>query len=370
METYDVVIIGAGPAGSSLGYMLQSNGISVCLIDKATFPRTKLCGGLLTQKTIALYEKIYNDNFSCYTHKTSKVSLYDKYDLLSSVETNTPFCFVDREKFDFLLVKKYIEQRGLLYEGSKITDINLEQRTIKLSNGKSIKYSILVGADGALSSVRSFILPEFKSNAICIDAKLPYSMQKDEIHIYFSLCKQGYAWIFPNNIGIGGPIKKGDNLSKRFDEFASTISNSTVLNKKGAPICFGKYVKKPGQNNVILIGEAAGLVDPLTGEGIYFALLSSKMAFKAISETSGANFENACNIYNKNIRPVHSIIDDALFFKKWFLRSYFLKLIKGRANIVKYVCENILSNYNVSYRKFPFTYYKLRKERLKHGNLR
>lgn len=365
METYDVVIVGAGPAGSSLAYLLQKDGISVCLLDKSSFPRTKLCGGLLTEKTVSLYSKIYNEEFDQYTSITSKVNLYDKLNLLSSVETNAKFFFVDRENFDFLLVNKYLHTSGIMHQNTKIMDVDFESRVISLQTGKKIRYSVLVGADGALSKIRSLMIPSFKPNALCVEVKLPLDMQKNEISIFFSTYKQGYGWVFPSNIGIGGPIDKSTNMVKCFDEFATTLNCSSNLKKKGAPICFGQYLKKPGQNHVIFIGDAAGLTDPLTGEGIYFAFLSATMAFEAIHDSKGMNYNNACSMYNQKVKYIHTIIDDALFFKKWFLHSFFLKMLRGKTNIIKYVCENLLSNYNISYRKFPLTYCNVRRERKK-----
>ena len=108
MDKYDVIIIGAGPAGSTAGYLLSKFGLRVLLIDKSNFPRQKLCGGLLTFKTYELIKRIFTlssndfDKLINFSSKTFK--LYYKDNLLLDGESDKPFYFVERDKYDLFFV--------------------------------------------------------------------------------------------------------------------------------------------------------------------------------------------------------------------------------------------------------------------------
>jgi flavin-dependent dehydrogenase len=116
---------------------------------------------------------------------------------------------------------------------------------------------------------------------------------------------------------------------------------------------------------MLLIGDAAGFVDSITGEGIYFAILSAKFAYESILES----FQNKSQLsenYLNRIKWIQDKIKDANLFNYLYFndytKSFLIKLIKGRKTVIKYICDNILSNYNISYIRFPFHYLKIRKQ--------
>lgn len=370
-KEYDIVIVGGGPAGVSLGFLLQKAGICNCIIDKQIFPREKLCGGLLTEKTFLLLKNIYgNLEFPC-EKITSSVNLFMGTHKLSGVITNSKFYLVERQKFDNYLLDQYKAYGGMIFEGTSIKKITQKDKHLILENGIEIKYNVLIGADGANSQIRKLIAPTYRPDALCLESTYISDFVDNDINIYFSTIQNGYGWCFPKNkyytIGIGGAVNQKTDIKELFIKFSQSINKPIETNNiKGAMVPFGKYVKKPCQNNVLLIGDAAGLVDPITGEGIFFALQSSVYAYNSICEYYNKN-KPLYKSYKKSLKKIHSIIDDANCFKKIFfnnsMQSIFLNMIQGRTNITKYFCDNILANYKISYMQFPFIYFYVRSKR-------
>ena len=368
----DVLVVGGGPAGSSLGYMLQQNNIRSCIVEKQAFPRAKLCGGLLTEKTVELINKTYDQmDFPC-ERITSNLNLHIGTHCFSSITADSKFYLVERMAFDNWLIKKYKEAGGLLFENASITSIDLHEKIAVIGEGSEIRFKILVGADGANSKIRKYLDKKYHPNALCLEYDLPGSPTNDSINIYFSAIRSGYGWCFPKQnhttVGIGGAIEANRDMKTLFRSFAKSIGKEAEESKiKGALIPFGKYVKNPCGNNIILIGDAAGFVDPITGEGIYFAIYSAKCAFEAVNSYlhQGTELDSA---YLEKIRYIQKRIDDgnrfsrSIFFRD-LTRPFFINLIDGRKNISRYVCDHLIAHYNVSYSHLVIEYYRVRRQR-------
>lgn len=368
VKKYDVVIVGGGPAGTALGFLLQKVGICNCIIDKQVFPREKLCGGLLTEKTLLLLKEIYGTTQFPYERITSSVNLFIGTHKLSSVITNSTFCLIDRINFDNYLLEQYKMRGGVTFEGTRIQKINPKNNHLILDNGTELTYHILVGADGANSQIRQLIDSAYRPEALCIESNYASENITNDIDVFFATLRNGYGWCFPKSnyytIGIGGLIKQNKNIRESFISFSKNIKKPIEdHNLKGAMVPFGKYVRKPCNNNIILIGDAAGLVDPITGEGIYFALKSSMCAYNSICKCICDKMP-LDKSYQKAVKDIHLLIDNANLFKKIFFNEFmqkvFLKRLEGRTNITKYFCDNILANYKISYMQFPFKYMKVR----------
>jgi len=369
MEKYDVVIIGGGPAGASLGYILKSNNISCCIIEKSLFPRRKLCGGLVTNKTALLYKKIFREELSNYKMKTNNVSMYYKYKQLTTVKTEVPFYLVDRESFDYDLINKYKSIGGILFEKTTVKSVNEKESIINLSTGTAIEYKYLVGADGANSFTRKYVDKNYKPNGFCVEINEPIKSINDELQLHLGILNSGYGWIFPKNdiltVGYGGILSKNKQLTQNFDIYLENVGIKRTQRIMGAYIPYGKYVKVPYKNNIFLTGDAAGLVDPISGEGLYFAMLSAKVLADSIMEYSDINI--ITTNYMKEIRSMQLIIDDSRkmsnrFFKPWFLR-FAATMLKKHPNVVKFACDNCFSVYNIPFKKFTSVYLEERKKR-------
>lgn len=372
MLSFDVLIVGGGPSGSSLGYLLQKAGLKSCIVDKATFPRKKLCGGLLTKKTYDLISEIFDDTLFPCERITNRVSLFLGTQKLSSVHTDSSFYLVDRTDFDYYFLKKYLDCEGTVFEERTIKCLDIGANSALLSSGEKIEYKVLIGADGANSQVRKHIDSNYRPNAMCLEFDSYAREVNDEIKVFFSAIRSGYGWCFPKKdrytVGIGGVIKENKNIKRAFKEFCQNIGIiDKDKNTSGALIPFGKFVKSPGIKNILLIGDAAGFVDPITGEGLYFAFLSAKYASEAIVSFFSEN--DLCQLYLSSVKHIQKIITGANRFNLLFFnesaKPFFLKMVKGKTHIVKYFCENLLSEYNMTYMGFVTKYLKARHERKK-----
>ena len=327
---FDVTIIGGGPAGIALGIMLVEENYNVCVVDKAVFPRDKLCGGLLTKKTVSLLSNILKipNVLSGVQHQSIDHIhvIANGWDTFYRKRKN-PYAIVNRVDFDSFLVDYYKSLGGIIWEGTKIEEIRTEARFITLSNKTVISYDFLVGADGVYSSVREHVDANYKANGMCFENyidKDSLTLDKDSIYLFYGLKRYGYGWVFPRIddyvVGVGGVTGNNKDLTQ-FKKISELLNISDTA--RGRHLAFGEIVKQPLIDNIILVGDAAGLVDPITGEGLYYALLSAKYAFLHITQAS-------IHInYLKNIKKIHKKILLYRIFRPLFYNAFFQKMWFG-----------------------------------------
>lgn len=325
---YDVVIIGAGPAGISAAHNLINNNISCCVIDKQVFPRNKLCAGGLTNKTIELLKSLnIKESFQGENKITSKVaSIHQNYKHIVDVECNET-CLVDRFEFDDYLVSSYKNKGGIILESTKVKEINCSEGILKLEDSNVINYNYIIGADGAVGMTRKLVDNSVKSNGFCLQVDVDrdrIDYYKDDMSLYYGVLPYGYGWIFPKKdyltIGFIGDYDKNIDYKKEFGIFLSKLG---VLwdneDYKGAFIPFGEYVKNPinKEKNLILVGDAAGLVDPISGEGIYFAIFSGLKASEAIINAISNNDRSLIGNYSDEIDKIIKSIENGKKLSKY-----------------------------------------------------
>ena len=291
----DVTIVGAGPAGSVLAYELARQGVKVLLLEKARLPRTKVCAGGITvransilpfdvAKSGIVLNVIYGARLT-YHMAYGKVKTYDK-----------PLAYtVRREIFDNLLVSTACQAGVMLREGVEVKHIEIEKDRVKVTTSvDSFSTPVLVGADGANSIVvQSLKLrPGFEygvglNGDVAVD-KETYARWDGLIGLDLGV-PGGYSWVFPKNdclsIGAGGSFRVAKGLRpyalkmmRKFD-----ISHSDRHDIPGHLMPVRKATTPISFERVLLVGDAAGLIDPLSGEGIYYALRSAKMAAPVIT---------------------------------------------------------------------------------------
>lgn len=309
MTSYDVIIAGCGPAGATAGHILARHGIATAIIDRSVFPRPKLCGGLLPLKTIALLEKIYGvtrDNLvseGIVNHTSCEYEIFFRKELLVHRTTDLPFAFVDRTSYDHYLMEKARQQGATIIEAERVTGVDPEAGTLETDRGTTYRARYIIGADGVHGAVRK-CFPSTRDarrkktqvHAAAMEVFLPASSlcrKVDHPMIHLGYVDWGYAWVFPNRdrviVGLGGlPERNRSNLRDILHTYLSDLalvnSEETVrgLRVHGHPIPYGITAESPAYRNTILAGDAAGLTDPITGEGIYYAHRSGQIAAKSI----------------------------------------------------------------------------------------
>jgi geranylgeranyl reductase family protein len=297
MSTFDVIIIGAGPGGSSAAYILANAGLRVALIDKSVFPRNKLCGGLLSERTEKVYKNIFGDNWQdAYEFTSTEAGFFYKSQLLKEFSGKRRMFFTMRTFFDHLLVQLATARGATLFENACAVSLEKNGRSVRLTSGTAIGGDFIVGADGVFSVVaRNLGLSMPKKNlAACLEIEFPRQgniagLSRPEIH--FGVARWGYGWVFPKTatvtIGIAGLADKNPALRDSFRIFLERIcSRVPDIKWNGYPIPFCSFLPRPGAGNALLVGDAAGFVEPVTGEGIAFAMQSASYAAHSILEAA------------------------------------------------------------------------------------
>ena len=317
---YDVIVVGAGPSGSTVAKFLSEKGVKVLLIDKDKFPRDKPCGGGLCEHITEfdyIREKIeknpsYFLESICIRSKIVSPSAKHTTDYLSE----TPLFYnIRRKKFDHALVQFAINAGAEFLENCKVKEVftTQEKAVVELANNKEFSCKVIVGAGGTYDVAANYlrkkeglkkkrgkyigmaVVEEFKVGEEFIDGA--YGKERTSMINLKHANLNGYAWVFSKhdvlNIGFGGfndEMKKID-IKKEFKNYLDFLKMSGYLpkwvkSKKliGSPLPFIGNIKKTYTDRIILVGDAAGFVSPLTGEGIHYAIDSGKIASEVISK--------------------------------------------------------------------------------------
>lgn len=284
MQHFDVIVIGAGPAGATAAYHLAKNGVKVALIDKEKFPRDKLCGGMFAQPTLDLLD--FKD-FDFKIFKPQRIRFSFKNEDLTTPELDrNSFFLAHRKEFDYYLLKKAVEKGAKLYEGVCFQNIISEENTTIVETDQDcFQCNFIVSAEGAasLTKKRLNLAQCTKNPAFEVTAKNIYSL--DSVQFDFGIAPKGYLWVFPKEdqvlIGLGTFSKKKTSLHTILKDFLNQQKYSDY-EIKGHPIPIFEKNNTYYHKNILFAGDAAGLVDPFLGEGIRYAILSGKMAAETI----------------------------------------------------------------------------------------
>ncbi len=298
MKTHHTaIIVGGGPAGSAAAYTLARQGIDNCIVDKAVFPRDKLCGGLLTLRSEKIFKKVFAGSWeSVIEHRSHGVKFIYQGRLLNHIENYSELLFTQRINFDNYLLNLAGTKGTAIYQGKALAGIDMNQKICRLRSGEEISYDYLVGADGVNSAVAKALFgSSFDKQTVAFAVEVEIDKQcckrtVREPEIHFGAVRWGYGWIFPKRqtltVGLGGLHRANPDIKEVFKQFISRhFVADTDVAIKGHYLPFGCYRKTPGAANVLLAGDAAGLVDPITGEGIALAMESGHMAALAIEES-------------------------------------------------------------------------------------
>lgn len=348
--TFDVVIAGAGPAGSAAAAVLAAAGLRVALVDKARFPRDKLCGGLLSERSVRAISAVFGQETGLPIEVTSTgAAVFDRDRPLVQVDACKPLHFTSRRSFDAHLASLATRRGARLMEDGAVAAFDPAAHTVELADGRVLSAPFVVGADGASSRIRKFVgVPiDRRGFAVGLEAEVPREVAGRDVRdpqIYFGLVEWGYAWIFPKRatltVGIGGLAAANGDMRARFREFATAALGRVPSQAPcGSPIPFGNFVARPGRGSTLLAGDAAGLVEPLTGEGIAFAVQSGAYAAQAIIEAARVNAPaRALAFYLPRYRSIIGSFRDVRLLRRLVFsrttRALFLRALSGNRRMV------------------------------------
>jgi len=327
---YDVVIIGAGPAGCSVAYNLYNQGIkNILLVDKDVFPRDKICaGGLTIEAQVCLDEMGILEIVKTHAYDVHKVNYITPYRTILKgrrVETPMPEMLVIRRKILDSILLDYV--KGLkvpVREGMHIKGFwenNAKICGVISSEHEHIHAKVVVVATGA--NLSSFNLKKLSHPKI-ISYMGRYENTNFEKNVAYLIYDKEflplYGWMFPEaddqvNIGIGmeWPTYSKQKITEYFEKIRSTYLYQYMKDARltgitrGFPIRYTYRVKDIVDRNILYVGEAGRIVSALTGEGLSHALVSGKFAAHTISKYLDNNCLAELAHYEKLVRKKYRV---------------------------------------------------------------
>ena len=313
---YDVVIVGAGPAGTAAAYRLVTHGLGVLLVDRVAFPRPKPCAGGLTLKSLNLMPYSIARVLERATAAMSIGLRTDGGDFEKRFSNGGPICtFAQRTAFDQLNFEAATSAGADFLIANKITEIAASGSGMTLhADGKTIRSRYVIGADGANGVVRRFCAPNTPFfRGFALEGIVPYGSNGVEprAEIYFGVVGHGYGWVFPKgdhfNVGIYTCDDRVSLSKSRLRAYCrERLGTDIVEHMVGYPLGFGGDRYRPRAGRVVLVGDAGGFAEPLLGEGLHNALKTGQEAGQSIIDIEAAGLppERFAANFDKRIRHV------------------------------------------------------------------
>jgi geranylgeranyl reductase family protein len=293
VTAYDAIIAGAGPAGSTAARLLAKRGASALLLDRARFPRDKPCGGGIT---IAAATANDLDLSPVVERTVNEVQVSFRMGAPFRRTWPEPLTYMtQRCQLDAYLAEQAVRAGAEFRDGVAVRAIDIGEHEVTVwANGDAYRARTLIGADGANGVVaKAAGLAPVRDMAVALEGNVPANgalMERWEraIALDFGGVPGGYGWLFPKgdhlNVGVGGWRWTGPTLREKLSALCRYLGldesalfglrgHHLPLQAPGAPLTSGP---------VLLAGDAAGLVDPLSGEGIEGAFLSGRLAADAV----------------------------------------------------------------------------------------
>jgi geranylgeranyl reductase family protein len=293
-QLWDAIVVGAGPAGCAAAYDLAAAGQSVLLLDKKDFPRAKACAGGLTSKAVQALRYSIDPVVKKVVRRIRLEGDSPAGALV--LKSREPICVMTvRAQLDEYCLRKTIAAGACLRKIAGVQQIVRHGEQVQLvCPGESYRARFLVGADGASGQVRRLCAAgSWFSQGFALEVQTAAPREEMDLTFDFASVSDGYAWIFPKgdhlNVGVYSLSSAASLTRSRLLRYVSQrVGADTEDGVTGQYLGIGagespaEYVLPDLRDRVFLVGDAGGFADPLTGEGIYGALVSGQAAAKAI----------------------------------------------------------------------------------------
>lgn len=303
VKLYDAVVVGAGPAGSTAAYRLAAAGASVLLLDRATFPRDKPCGGGVTGRAARLLPFPLDPVVEDVVHS---VELRLRFGRTFERGGGEPLAYMtQRRRLDHFLVGKAVEVGAEFRDGVKVTGIDAgAERVVVTAGGERFAAHTVVGADGVNGiSGKALGLGGNRTVGVAVEGNAPHGLVDRERYrgrlvLELGTVPGGYGWVFPKgdhvNIGVGGWGGEAPNLRAELARLceAHGVSPGDLEDFRGYRLPLREPHATLARGRTLIVGDAAGLIDPVSGDGMFEGFLSSQYAAEAVLELLAGRAES------------------------------------------------------------------------------
>ena len=293
MERFDVLVVGAGPAGSATAMHLARGGARVLLADRATFPRDKPCGGGLTGRAL---RHVPCDVEPVVEHVVDSLVVRAGYGPKVARSSSRPLIrMTQRRLLDLHLAEQAVAAGAEFRDATSVGEIEVGEDGVAARVGATlVRASFLVGADGANGPVaRATRLDEGIVRGVALEGNVSWDAlgrdpYEETAWVELGVVPGGYGWVFPKgdhaNLGVGGWLGEGPRLRAHLDALAREhdVDPTRLESVRGHRLPMRRLGTPAAAGRVLLVGDAAGLVDPLSGDGMYEAFVSAELAADAI----------------------------------------------------------------------------------------
>jgi len=318
VKTFNVIIVGAGPAGATAARLLGEAGVSTLLLDKSAFPRDKPCGGGISARVLDRFPYLRSALDRIPTSWVNKVHFESPSGFVVDYGSPDPlYLMIRRSEFDnllFSLARPYVETATGL-----VRKVSFHHDHVSVSTDNcEYRANTIIGCDGANSVVAraSGIRTGSVQSSYAIDMmeETPLeelsTAERDRMYIYYRIRSHyGYGYVFPktdhSNVGVGFKLDyylanlRGEHYSHH-RSFVEDMKSKHVLegqsnraNFRAFPLPISGPLARTHGDRVLLAGDAGGFVNALTAEGIYYAMVSGELAARAAIEGQLSRYERA-----------------------------------------------------------------------------
>ncbi len=289
---WDAIVVGAGPGGSTAAYDMAAAGADVLLLDRARFPRDKPCGGGVLVSALRLLpyslDPVTEQTITSFRVRYKRRREFEHH-------YHEPLAIMtQRSRLDAYMVERAVEAGAEFRDASAVRSI--DGTTIRLANGDAHEGQAIVAADGANGVVRRGLgLPRLRG-AVALEGNAARSEQpagarwSDAVGLELGSMPGGYGWVFPKgdhcNVGLGGFPSAAPTLRDELSRYASgeSFDGGSLTELRGHHLPLRDPDSALVRDRVAFVGDAAGLIDPLSGEGIGNAIRSGQLAAETALE--------------------------------------------------------------------------------------